>query len=542
LLARSKGSSSETLSNDPMRIFAQIVPSLPRLSWCARIAKSSEVVSVLHGPWVEARGNFFIEGAWAGDFSQGSFLDSDSLVGTGAVVTSEGITFATPSHPLQRLHFIQRDECVYASPSLVFALAASGSTLDPTYIPYQSDLQQLVKGISTHVGAIPLSGGGYATICHYRNIRIDRDLNFSFLPKSDPSGWRCYEDYVRYLSDRLAMIAANAAAPERTRQYRLLSTLSSGYDSTACAALARDAGCLRGISFKTSRPEGKSRPSADDDGIKVAEALGFDLSLFDRLAYRKRRDYPEAEFVSSGELGQEVYLSAAEGELEGTILVTGDHGDRVWDRLAKRVRRDIPRRSSAACSITEFRLRVGFIHLPLPLIGAQNHPELLNITRSGEMRPWTLGTRYDRPIARRIAEERGVPRGAFANEKKVVSVLLNNDKRICDQLSQQSLADFEKYYAEHRKSRSQAQQLFYECAFRSYCFYRRLLRVLPLDRCLEACGLRPDLLCPIPNKFRESPNKASFLVHWGLNKILARYDGAKFYAGPHGHRETTSAS
>jgi hypothetical protein len=34
------------------------------------------------------------------------------------------------------------------------------------------------------------------------------------------------------------------------------------------------------------------------------------------------------------------------------------------------------------------------------------------------MKPWTLGGEYDRPIARRIAEEAGIPRELFGQQKK----------------------------------------------------------------------------------------------------------------------------
>jgi hypothetical protein len=53
-----------------------------------------------------------------------------------------------------------------------------------------------------------------------------------------------------------------------------------------------------------------------------------------------------------------------------------------------------------------------------PYIGALHGPAIYRITHSDEMRPWKLGTGYyDRPIARRIAEEAGVPRENFGQSK-----------------------------------------------------------------------------------------------------------------------------
>ena len=45
---------------------------------------------------------------------------------------------------------------------------------------------------------------------------------------------------------------------------------------------------------------------------------------------------------------------------------------------------------------------------------------LSGTTPSVEMAPWRLGTSYDRPIPRRIAEAAGVPRQAFGQRKKAV--------------------------------------------------------------------------------------------------------------------------
>lgn len=73
--------------------------------------------------------------------------------------------------------------------------------------------------------------------------------------------------------------------------------------------------------------------------------------------------------------------------------------------------------------MAEWRLVVGVIHLPLPYIGARRRAEIVEITESAEMDPWRLGTAYDRPIARRIAEEAGVPRQLFG-QSKMGSVVL----------------------------------------------------------------------------------------------------------------------
>jgi hypothetical protein len=55
----------------------------------------------------------------------------------------------------------------------------------------------------------------------------------------------------------------------------------------------------------------------------------------------------------------------------------------------------------------------------LPIyIGDRNRPDIFRVTMSEEMSPWRLGGEYDRPIARRIAEEiGGIPRHFFGQKK-----------------------------------------------------------------------------------------------------------------------------
>jgi hypothetical protein len=76
----------------------------------------------------------------------------------------------------------------------------------------------------------------------------------------------------------------------------------------------------------------------------------------------------------------------------------------------------------------EFRLRTGFVHLPPAFYGWRHHNDLIRISRSPELAPWSLGTSYDRPIARRLVEEAGVPRELFGMKKRAVSVTIGIDK------------------------------------------------------------------------------------------------------------------
>ena len=86
-------------------------------------------------------------------------------------------------------------------------------------------------------------------------------------------------------------------------------------------------------------------------------------------------------------------------------------------------RRSLYRADLSGYSMSEFRLRVGFIHVPILMFGATEQPSLRKIAASKEMRPYSMRgrymrSRYDKPLHRRIAEESAIPRGSFATEKK----------------------------------------------------------------------------------------------------------------------------
>jgi len=77
----------------------------------------------------------------------------------------------------------------------------------------------------------------------------------------------------------------------------------------------------------------------------------------------------------------------------------------------------IKRLDVAGHGLGELRLVVGFIQLPVPFIGARRKADIVKITESAAMDPWRLNNNYDRPIARRIAEEAGIPRHMFGQSK-----------------------------------------------------------------------------------------------------------------------------
>jgi hypothetical protein len=120
--------------------------------------------------------------------------------------------------------------------------------------------------------------------------------------------------------------------------------------------------------------------------------------------------------------GEDLAYAAFENEVEGSVLLTGFHGDKIWSKGAD-PRDFLERGDVSGSSLGEFRLRCGFVHVPVPFIGALHHRAVASISDSEDMAPWSIGGWYDRPIPRRIAEEAGIRRTSFGQSKKAASLL-----------------------------------------------------------------------------------------------------------------------
>jgi hypothetical protein len=171
----------------------------------------------------------------------------------------------------------------------------------------------------------------------------------------------------------------------------------------------------------------------DDDGSVIGAALGLSViarphilgaSIFDLRSVAARTMMPQAaEFIATIGIGDEIAFLPFEQEIKESIFFTGNWGDAIWER-ATDVTSGFPARVWFNKSFGEFRLRVGFAHVPLPVIGGRHAPSVKALSNHTSMASYSVGGDYDRPIARRIAEESGVPRHLFGNLKNAQNPLL----------------------------------------------------------------------------------------------------------------------
>lgn len=374
-------------------------------------------MTVWHGPWVERKEAFFVEGSWDGPFEDGEFDTTCLLMGSGGRALKNEVRFAVAGHTLERLFTLRLGKCLFVSNSLAFLLERAGTGLDIRYRHYRDDLLAVKGGLDFSEGSIPTRGGSAVRLHHYCTLVVDSSLAVRIRDKDAPPSFRDFAGYHQYLVRGIREHARNACSTARRYRYEMLSCVSSGYDSAAVAALAAEAGCSHAVTYSHGwRLHGKQGIDKDS-GEETGRFLGLEVKVQKERIRRRNHERTWPEFSACGD-DQDLKLTIFDEELQGKLFFTGYNGDNVWDVHVRPDSRLIRHPPSVGSSIGEFRLRVGFIHVPVPFFAAVRQPEILAISKAEEMQPWSIGGDYDRPIPRRILELKGVPRDLFGMVKK----------------------------------------------------------------------------------------------------------------------------
>ena len=485
---------------------------LPKLAWCM-VMGSGNVTEVFHGAQVETRDAWFAEGAWDSPFEEGKFQSSELFMGSGARLADEGVLIAAPCHTLEKVYSLRKGSELYFSNSLAFLLTRSGSRLDINHIHYHTDLASILLGLRECVKSIPTSTGEMIGLHYYCNIHIDRNLKVVELDKPKPQPFGNYGAYKSYCLNGLKRIFENAHSPLRKVSYSPLVTMSSGYDSSCCAALAKDAGCEQVVTISQLNPK-----APNDSGTRIATCLGYrQIKEIGYEAYRAIQAFSEVESLATGDLSL-IRFNIFERECENSVLITGINGDVVWDKNngnAEHLRRKELNLGGLSSGIAEFRLRVGFIHVPLCFFGAIEHGSLYRISNSDEMLPWTIGGSYDRPIPRRILEEKGVDRDSFGKAKQGIGIGVSYFTR---NLSPESYKSLSLYIKSQKSKRS---------AVKETCFWIPYLVCIGIKGFNSFCKRKGLSFMRIPNivpfKFVRSPGMPSYMICWAIDQISERY-------------------
>ena len=386
---------------------------------------------------METHDDFFFEGAWAGDFTQGDLLGTEVVFGSGAVWgdTSDGTLWFVPSlATTDYLFYRTTGSAITIANSLALLLAALGDALRPDTQDYVAINRSIMNGIEAHHREIPTQHGNVRRLM-YHNLRIDAN-SVTEVNKPHPPEFPDFDTYARYLSDSYAALAANARDTARTTPLRIYTTQSRGYDSTAVNAIAAPHGIDAVMTVTRGKP---GRVFSDDreindDGTEISHLLGMhQVAQLTRRPTWGDDETDELYFYAGIHDCQDANLrQVAEHMTAPALLLTGTLGEplvyaRRMDpasitavpgtRTPTSLRLPSPRTVSpkSVSAPATFRFRC-------PISGARRRADILRITESPEMDPWRLGVAYDRPIPRRLGEAAGVPRDAFG-QKKAGSVI-----------------------------------------------------------------------------------------------------------------------
>ena len=121
-----------------MKLKAVANSSFPKLAWVAEVNRNDGTVALHHGPSVEVRRNFFVEGVWDGPFQNGDFGETDCVFGTGGILNEESIRFVTSAATTDFLYYDDKGAQVTVSNSLPLLLAYVRDSLDPHCPDYPS--------------------------------------------------------------------------------------------------------------------------------------------------------------------------------------------------------------------------------------------------------------------------------------------------------------------------------------------------------------------------------------------------------------------
>jgi hypothetical protein len=390
-----------------------MIPDWPKLAWLAKCPKNAGMITVYHGPCVETHEQWCVEAAWAGNFAEGNFDQTDLIFGSGIRCRTDQVVFVSSGTTEDRLWHCQKNEFFYASNSLPCLLAGAKLKLRDDY-PYSEDIRSISSGVKKCVRSIPTVSESIQ-ILYFHNLVYDGN-HFKEVEKPDTvSSFETYSDYYNFLVSSAQILRDNLKNSNRRYPIIPLATVSTGYDSCAAAVIAKHAGCQQAVTIEQST----SFWRGSDSGMDVACQLGLACKTYNRTAKR----YPLEETIWSvnGRAGT-VNWTLFDYPEPLCLLFTGSYGDGVWDRRRIQLADPLAGAAAGLGGLCEFRLFKGIFICSVPFWGRRHFNEVQNISFSKEMGPWTLYNDYDRPIPRRIVEEAGVFRDAFGKRKKNTSL------------------------------------------------------------------------------------------------------------------------
>jgi hypothetical protein len=395
------------------RLITRTIARWPKLAWSAILTPGSTDVKFLHGPCMEVTEQWAVEAVWAGDFSEGDFDRTDLIFGSGVRCRGNEVVFVSSGTAMDRLWYCEKECVLYVSNSLAALSACARLSLreDFRYVNDRYSAIRTTWGARKSSRSLPTSSDDVHLIWFHNLIYDGATLREE--PKPETAGdFQTFDDYRDFLFEGAHSLRSNLESTARKHKVVPLVSISSGYDSPAAAVVARHAGCREAVTIKQS----SSFWRGSDSGRVIAEHLDLNCREYNRTS----QTYPheEAFWAASGYCNL-LSWTLIEYPKPVCLFFVGCYGDAIWDR--RKIKEPFAIDIWDDLAMGEFRLFVGMLQCVVPFWGMRHINAIQEITFSEEMLPWTMHDDYDRPIARRIVEEAGVPRGAFAVRKKDTS-------------------------------------------------------------------------------------------------------------------------
>lgn len=507
-----------------MRIEYKKMDNLPPMSWVAEV--SDGATKVICGCKVEIKEEFFVEGAWGGRFRDGDFDMAEWSCCTGGRIRGNKIIFSTPTGMHAGLYLVKEDRKVTVSNSLPFIMAYKGFEYDPGYINYESFFNHnVLQGIHHYkpsVHALKVIEGKKVPndsikMVLFRNITVYENGRTLVEVKADTKGFDSFDEYYNRLVSTMKALTKNAQDSHRTVKYKVTSYISSGYDAATCAAVAKEAGAEKVMTFSA---KGKY---AEDSGVCAAKYLGYEKIIEQEAdAYRWREDFPETQSMAGGDIGAEISFCSFEEDCVDHLVYSGENGDFVWsrDKIYQTVNDDMHIVwKNSEIGLWEAHIHQGYIPVPMTNFGIRHWTDLYRISNSDEMKPWSLGTEYDRPIPRRILEHKGLPRESFGMKKYGAGFFYAYDwkSRILSRMSPKSAKDFEKYVRENKNVAPFSAYVRFIWANKGI-YWNTLMSKLRLGLLVKIPRDKIERRNGIPNPFT-----TRYLIPWAGQHMVAEY-------------------
>ena len=493
----------------------EVADHWPALAWLAKCDVATGRVSIVHGSGVDTYKTWFAEAVWNGVFSEGRLDETDVVFGSGARIREDGsLVFVSSASVSDRLQHYHDGTTTWVSNSLVCLISQIRSSTDVCCDNYFKFFESVVRGIDDYDRELAMTGRNNIELTYWRNLHWENGALKRFDKPFVVHDVSSYKSYYSTMVSLLGQLRENMDDPIRHNSLSLLSTVSSGYDSTAITVLAREVGLGETLSFK------QSRDGLHDDGAKVSRMLGLKPTSIDSNAWRKQ-SLAEVPFIASDAKGEDVYFTGAASVLRARVLLTGYGGSAMWGRtegLGNRLRRT----DQSGLSHTEHRLWAGYLHAPIGQLMFDQADDLRALTNSSEMQKWDIEGGYSKPICRRIVEEAGIAREQFAQKKQAASILLfDRNSFLCSE----SRADFDQWCQDNLAQGGATLETVRQGMLEPARFLARGVRKLAAraERLANVGVLQRVKESPRLAEFANYESRFELLFPWALERAIARY-------------------